>query len=693
MDQELYSFGLKTSPILDGNIHRFDGVKSLSGWYIGSEHEKFGKIITVGDWVTNEKKVIKDSVTNSREVKRILQDQIQKAQKEKETRQKTSADICKTHWEKASENLFHPYLTKKGLKGSFGARVLGECLFVPCFDTERKLWGFQTIEEGVKRFYPGQKVQGTFHTIGALENGGKAYICEGFATGASIHLASGLPVVCAFSAGNIKPVSLELAKKYPKTEFIICGDDDVYGKENRGRKDATEASSKLGSTPIFPNFKSINTKPTDFNDLHLLDGLSEVTKQLKEGTKAQKKSFVALGFDGSMHYWFLERTRTIYAMPPYQEEKLFMLMSHQQIKDFYGDGEGKLDWGYVKSKLIEQQLQAGPFKPSKIRGQGVWQDKKQYVYNRNEEIICEDKSSLSFHYVSSSRDMPPLTLASPEDFQKVIEALDVINFANPSDKKLLGGWLMIARVASALDVRPHLWLTGPSGCGKSTIFSSIIQPLLGSGGTRVDMGTSAAGIRQEVGKDGAAIVFDEFETGERIGDFRKIHELIRVSWRKGGSLKKGTPGGSSIEYPCNSPFILGSVRVHFETSADENRFSVVEILPPTGFLAAEKLIPITELLGDRIFSSAFFGIARIQENARVLRLALNKAGLDNRRSDQIGTLLAGWVELSQLTKDILSAEEAYTVAADFLSTSSELEEAKDPEKDDANQCLQHLLGS
>lgn len=116
--------------------------------------------------------------------------------------------------------------------------------------------------------------------IGNLLNAKEVYICEGYATGATIHLATKKPVIVCFYAGNLLPV-LE-ALKTICVEFIIAADNDVYKAKNTGKEAAEAISRKFGYKVLLPRFKDISTKPTDFNDLYCLEGIEEVGIQLKE---------------------------------------------------------------------------------------------------------------------------------------------------------------------------------------------------------------------------------------------------------------------------------------------------------------------------------------------------------------------------------------------------------------------------
>ncbi|HIJ50357.1 MAG TPA: hypothetical protein HPP54_04755, partial [Nitrospinae bacterium] len=67
----------------------------------------------------------------------------------------------------------------------------------------------QSIKEsGKKSFFPNGKVSGGYHLIGDI--GPLVLICEGYATGASLYEATGIPTVVAFNSGNLPKVVSEL---------------------------------------------------------------------------------------------------------------------------------------------------------------------------------------------------------------------------------------------------------------------------------------------------------------------------------------------------------------------------------------------------------------------------------------------------------------------------------------------------
>ena len=102
-------------------------------------------------------------------------------------------------------------------------------------------------------------------------------IAEGFATGASIHEATGHAVAVAFNAGNLKAVAQALRAKFPTLRLIVAADDDWKTDDNPGMTKAREATKAIGGLLAVPRFPADRPDgATDFNDLARLAGLEAV---------------------------------------------------------------------------------------------------------------------------------------------------------------------------------------------------------------------------------------------------------------------------------------------------------------------------------------------------------------------------------------------------------------------------------
>ena len=161
-------------------------------------------------------------------------------------------------------------------------------ILIPLRDTNNDLQAIQHIRgDGAKRF--NGPTSGGFHVIGSIGHDSHIFVCEGYATAATVFEATGCPVVVAFNCGNIAPVLKILRKKYSMNQITIAGDDDVEKKDNDGitcnpgRKAAEYAAHKYTCQAVFPNFKGfrgVSKCPNDWNDLANHCGIEEVTEQL-----------------------------------------------------------------------------------------------------------------------------------------------------------------------------------------------------------------------------------------------------------------------------------------------------------------------------------------------------------------------------------------------------------------------------
>ncbi|MBL4575584.1 MAG: toprim domain-containing protein [Opitutaceae bacterium] len=151
-----------------------------------------------------------------------------------------------------------------------GARVLDSDLIVPVRDGD-KLHSIQFISpDGGKKFLFGGSIRGCYYGIGKPCD--VLLIAEGFATGASLHEATGHAVAVAFNAGNLLPVAKSLKEKMPHVQIIICADNDTKTEGNPGVSKAQEAADAVGGSVAVPAAHG------DFNDLALAQGPEAVSE-------------------------------------------------------------------------------------------------------------------------------------------------------------------------------------------------------------------------------------------------------------------------------------------------------------------------------------------------------------------------------------------------------------------------------
>ena len=264
--------------IAHGRIVRFPGIGKFngnrSGWAWVSEDGQAGAF---GDWATGLSETWQASrsttMTPSEQAahtRRVTELRRARAEEER-LRHEEVAKRAQTIWAGAkSAPDDHPYLTEKQVH-SHGLRLDEENRLIVSVTIDGTITSTQSIDGiGAKLFQPGGAVKGGCYVIGDLTAAVTILICEGFATGASLHEATGLPVACAFSAGNLTPVAEQLRQQFPTAVIVICGDHDLNGT---GQREASKAVNAVSGLVVIPEIEGY-----DFNDVHVELGLDTVRK-------------------------------------------------------------------------------------------------------------------------------------------------------------------------------------------------------------------------------------------------------------------------------------------------------------------------------------------------------------------------------------------------------------------------------
>jgi putative DNA primase/helicase len=317
---------------------KVEGDREKRGWY--SLHELSapgGDLLIVGSfgvWRGNDNTAQKVEL-RKREIsqeqrealrRRLLEDR-KRADQLRQREAARAAETAAKAWAALSEDGDADYLASKHV-GAYGLRFTKNgSAVVPLLDTAGRIHGLQFLRTAAqakaskrlaKEYWPSGVVKkGHFHLIGSPD--WCVLIAEGYATAATLHMATGKPVAVAFDAGNLLPVAEALRKRYPRTKILICADDDLLGKcrnqeckaplvltrhpkdcpacgkphgyENTGVMGASAASLSVGGAWITPAFEDPDaiadrwigdgTKRTDFNDLHAAEGLHVVRVQVE----------------------------------------------------------------------------------------------------------------------------------------------------------------------------------------------------------------------------------------------------------------------------------------------------------------------------------------------------------------------------------------------------------------------------
>ncbi|EGW22142.1 DUF5906 domain-containing protein [Methylobacter tundripaludum] len=342
---QLVGFGLQVDRLTTGRMIRcrVEGDREKRGWYILHEITLTGgDIVFVGSygiWQGADNNAQKIEITRtdlSAEQKAAIKQRIADDKKRVDAEQKRKAEQSAAKASAAWRNLEIDgdcdYLHRKGII-PHGVRFTEKgALAVPMLDTQGRIHGLQFILDKDKQkdliakhngrdkqYWPAGAVKKAhFHLIDSPTT--LILVAEGYATGATAYEATGFPVAIAFDAGNLQAVAQALKKYYREAQILILADDDAFarcqhcqkpvqvnlsatcphcnephGKKNAGKECAELAALAVNGRVVSPKFADPEArfdhycrnqgKLTDFNDLHLTDGLHTVRIQIEEAIK------------------------------------------------------------------------------------------------------------------------------------------------------------------------------------------------------------------------------------------------------------------------------------------------------------------------------------------------------------------------------------------------------------------------
>jgi putative DNA primase/helicase len=318
---QLKSYGLDIESLEVGTdrpkrCRERDGDREQRGWYWLSDITIDGNLYIVGSYGIyhgndpgKQKVLLKKGVTLTEDQRRaIAARHSENAKRAKAIRQREAAAAAakaSRAWGKYLPAGESEYLARKGV-GAHGIRFAPNgngTIAIPMCDAAGRIHGLQIIrakrtqkpdQKGKleKEYWPkGLIKQGHYHLIGSPRD--ILLIAEGYATAATLHSATGLPVAVAFDAGNLLPVAQAVHKTYRSARILICADDDYqqkckacgkptavaepkcshcgedHGQTNPGETAAQAAALAVGGAWVKPDFpfERNGQKLTDFNDL------------------------------------------------------------------------------------------------------------------------------------------------------------------------------------------------------------------------------------------------------------------------------------------------------------------------------------------------------------------------------------------------------------------------------------------
>lgn len=427
----------------------------------------------------------------------------------------------------------HDYFARKHLASTGGARIfdgndglelpgaqpedyiyLGKfkgALAVPMCDTSGKVYGLQFIlsreihkerirqTERDKEFWPaGMSAEAKYWLVGGTPND-IGLICEGYATGISLQEATGRAVAIAFTAGNLGKVAAEIKKHYRKqARYLVCADDDwlqkcaectkytpvatatcahcgkPHRKANAGVARAAETALAVPDCdwlkPTFAAGRPSDKKgPTDFNDLHCLEGLNSVRAQIEArvdalGWSASAPALVERGVDQGG-----------------EGEKLKPLISIDEAAErfalIYGLG-GKSLFDHQEYRVVHKDEMLN------ITPERAWADVKRHpswrVY-RDSEVGFDPDGSQPEIICNLYSGWP--TKPKKGKFTAILDLLAYL-CSNETDHasallKWTLCWLAYPIQNPGAKMQTAMIVHGDQGAGKNTFFSRVYRPIYG----------------------------------------------------------------------------------------------------------------------------------------------------------------------------------------------------------------------
>lgn len=271
------------------------------GWYRLSQHSIGDDLYIIGAfgiWRGNDngKIAVKPKAKSiSREERDAINARIaadaKKAKAQRDAEAGRASRKASMVWRKYQRDGQSDYLQRKGVQGHGTRYHESGTIAIPMMDQTGKVWGLQIIrgknrgDKLEKQYWPkGLSKQGHYHLIGGYPRD-LVLIAEGYATAASLFEATGIPCVVAFDANNLLPVGKAINKAYPRARMLFCADDDYRTDGNPGVKAANTAAMAVEGEIILPEFAEARPEdkkgPTDFNDLHALEGIGTVRAQIE----------------------------------------------------------------------------------------------------------------------------------------------------------------------------------------------------------------------------------------------------------------------------------------------------------------------------------------------------------------------------------------------------------------------------
>ena len=390
------------------------------------------------------------------------------------------AEKARALWAAAQPCETHPYLERKGVK-SHGLRygdfeiervdeetgevthVTMKALLVPLMDRTKNIWSLQAISAkagGPKLLLKNGRKSGNFFVIGTPQqvDGRRVFVlAEGYATGASVHEATGHMVVVCIDSGNLRNVARQLRQRDPAAIIVVAADNDIWGRRpdgtpyNPGMEAAKVVADEVGALVVEPPFfegdasgkdaRGNPTGPKDWNDWHGINGpetMAEIFEAVlhaapdadqPEAQPAPEPApaavpaeqpqqpavpsipkddepshdsvdcsghFAVLGYDGDDYWVFHHAKRQVVRRGRGDfgsDQGLVELAPINWWEDYFPGDKGGVDRTRAFEWFVGLAHARGSYDPRRVRGRGAWRDNGRVVFHHGDRLSVDGKDT------------------------------------------------------------------------------------------------------------------------------------------------------------------------------------------------------------------------------------------------------------------------------------------------------------
>jgi putative DNA primase/helicase len=425
----------------------------------------------------------------------------------------------------------HDYITRKHLSGYHGARIftgldgvalpgaerkdyealnkMRGALALPMVNARGQRRALQFIlsreqhadlirqRETDKQFWPRGIINDGLYTIIGGQILDIGIITEGFATGATLHEETNLPVAVAYQANRLLPVGEALWKRSKKRlRLLYAADDDwlqrcreckkyttvdtedcchcgnKHGKSNAGVKASREAAQATSGTWAAPAFSTERPRDrkgdTDFNDLRVREGTGAVRVQIAAKLEAVEWSLRPSAAAVADLKGGGEARRAAAIMPVDDIVERFVPLD---------DGTGDYVWDIWTSKIVKHK-QMIALLPAGVRGDDikrhpVWQERGAYFLS---QVGFDPTGKDPTVKLNTWQGWPMAAAAGSCE-----RILELLHYLCTEDRifKWLQCWMAYPLQNPGAKLGSAVIMHGPQGTGKSVIFNRVLASIYG----------------------------------------------------------------------------------------------------------------------------------------------------------------------------------------------------------------------